>query len=814
MAAAIHEPFQESYFEKLLRERRNFVDTNHNKDNNMDASLGSTGTGGGMGDLHASLQRPISIVPTYTAMDRPELYQGQSLSPSPSRSEAKAHADPMHPPLSVPQQRGSYSSSSMSSSSSSSFAPPPPQMVQQQKIAPSVPVPSNASTPTVEGERPLSRFQQLLRLKLAAEQAHQNVAAPASGTSHPNNTPLQMTEAFARLQAVDTVMHRDFARRHYTAENEQQQQQQQQAALVKVEEQSLYPQANQPAPFSYGPPPQAAAANMPYSLGAAPSHPPVSPQHSNQYNTLPDSQHMVARQLTGVYTPQEPIFGSVGGQPSNFWSGSYDPSTAYSQPMANDNKANNSHYLPPGPASGQSANGNVVKLDQPWPVKMENYSESSQWKAPVSPPQVVPYNNYQQPRVAPSFSWNVSEVRTAANDQSYLPHQPYSGSRASSPLVSTASSVCPLTPVTPVGPYRYGADAPYPGVKVERSPSASSHLAVPYSSLPGRNMQSMVTPPMGPTDLPPSPILEYNPRMYGAPVHLPGAGMYMTSTNGHGDLPPTLANGMAGGNGGEGSSGGSNNGSTGGGWPNGHGGNGEASGSGSGGHGDGDGSGSGGDGGDGGDDGNGGKKGKKLALACHFCRRRKLKCDGIRPKCDNCTKRNEVCSWDDNVRRRGPGRATKERREKAAREALAAGLTNANSLGAAPPLESSSTPDPGAPLPGSVATVVLQPLEAQFQQEQEQKQQLPQQATLPPPPPGYDDDLPIDPTLAALSAAIMPETLAELETKKEPDLRKRKSDIGLDDESLEKRPRLDDHESLGLGGHPEVQRGDENGNGF
>lgn len=83
-------------------------------------------------------------------------------------------------------------------------------------------------------------------------------------------------------------------------------------------------------------------------------------------------------------------------------------------------------------------------------------------------------------------------------------------------------------------------------------------------------------------------------------------------------------------------------------------------------NGNGDASGSGGTGGDGNDgDGSGGAgdapRKKKLALACHFCRRRKLKCDGIKPTCENCSRRGEVCTYDDNVRRRGPGKRTKER---------------------------------------------------------------------------------------------------------------------------------------------------------
>jgi len=38
------------------------------------------------------------------------------------------------------------------------------------------------------------------------------------------------------------------------------------------------------------------------------------------------------------------------------------------------------------------------------------------------------------------------------------------------------------------------------------------------------------------------------------------------------------------------------------------------------------------------------------------------RCDGIRPECSNCNKRGETCIFDDSVRRRGPGKRTKDMR--------------------------------------------------------------------------------------------------------------------------------------------------------
>ncbi|RXK37292.1 hypothetical protein M231_05434 [Tremella mesenterica] len=51
---------------------------------------------------------------------------------------------------------------------------------------------------------------------------------------------------------------------------------------------------------------------------------------------------------------------------------------------------------------------------------------------------------------------------------------------------------------------------------------------------------------------------------------------------------------------------------------------------------------------------------QKAVIACHMCRARKLKCDGARPKCHHCSRRNEdVCEYDAILRRRGPGKKNK-----------------------------------------------------------------------------------------------------------------------------------------------------------
>jgi hypothetical protein len=156
-----------------------------------------------------------------------------------------------------------------------------------------------------------------------------------------------------------------------------------------------------------------------------------------------------------------------------------------------------------------------------------------------------------------------------------------------------------------------------------------------------------------------------------------------------------------------------------------------------------------------------------------------IRCNGEKPRCDNCTKRNEECTWDDNVRRRGPGRATKERRDKAAQEAIAAGLINAESIGglhmALPHLQELAPAPGGGGENGNVTvseeeavallnipdengnTISLHPdlLEQHQLQHQEQQGQVGGEEE-------FDPNIPIDPALAALSAAI-PGTLAEFE---------------------------------------------------
>ncbi|CAE6512165.1 unnamed protein product [Rhizoctonia solani] len=55
---------------------------------------------------------------------------------------------------------------------------------------------------------------------------------------------------------------------------------------------------------------------------------------------------------------------------------------------------------------------------------------------------------------------------------------------------------------------------------------------------------------------------------------------------------------------------------------------------------------------------------KKTVMACHFCRFRKLRCDGGHP-CSHCVHREKECTYDATIRRRGPGRRNKSAQETA-----------------------------------------------------------------------------------------------------------------------------------------------------
>lgn len=47
---------------------------------------------------------------------------------------------------------------------------------------------------------------------------------------------------------------------------------------------------------------------------------------------------------------------------------------------------------------------------------------------------------------------------------------------------------------------------------------------------------------------------------------------------------------------------------------------------------------------------------KPKRLACMICRKRKLKCDGVKPSCSTCTRLGHNCAYDEVRRKSGPKR--------------------------------------------------------------------------------------------------------------------------------------------------------------
>ncbi|CDH56810.1 zinc finger transcription factor 1 [Lichtheimia corymbifera JMRC:FSU:9682] len=59
-----------------------------------------------------------------------------------------------------------------------------------------------------------------------------------------------------------------------------------------------------------------------------------------------------------------------------------------------------------------------------------------------------------------------------------------------------------------------------------------------------------------------------------------------------------------------------------------------------------------------------GPKRKRLAQACDVCRRKKIKCDGVKPMCGNCKRTGRECTYNPNVKKRGPRQGYMEMLEK------------------------------------------------------------------------------------------------------------------------------------------------------
>ncbi|KAJ1978140.1 hypothetical protein H4R35_002017 [Dimargaris xerosporica] len=110
-------------------------------------------------------------------------------------------------------------------------------------------------------------------------------------------------------------------------------------------------------------------------------------------------------------------------------------------------------------------------------------------------------------------------------------------------------------------------------------------------------------------------------------------------------------------------------------------------------------------------------KRKRLTQACEGCRRKKVKCDGAKPRCRNCDRLNQDCNYV-NTGRRGRTAGSSKARAKVAKPSPTSMAIAAASLQAMVPqlpavgsaTTSPTTLDPGLPLPVPAAGALPDPL--------------------------------------------------------------------------------------------------------
>ncbi|EJU02522.1 hypothetical protein DACRYDRAFT_115584 [Dacryopinax primogenitus] len=86
---------------------------------------------------------------------------------------------------------------------------------------------------------------------------------------------------------------------------------------------------------------------------------------------------------------------------------------------------------------------------------------------------------------------------------------------------------------------------------------------------------------------------------------------------------------------------------------------------------------------------------KKANIACHYCRKRKIKCDETRPSCLSCVRLGQDCFYDDLRRFRGKAKSTLAKEKKSARMSA---RHKANSFAKEmPQMKFSALPMPGDP---------------------------------------------------------------------------------------------------------------------
>jgi hypothetical protein len=365
---------------------------------------------------------------------------------------------------------------------------------------------------TLGTQRPqnVSRFQQLLNRKLAAEKTSATPSPPA------HTIPDAVDLALANFKGTNTVVERAFAGRHFVSDSEHEPQ------LQSIKAEPVSPRAAATGnPLRPNPPASASASDndlVPQAVGNT-------DQLSNQF------RHMVAQRIASMFASSEAnMSGADVGAPSPC---NVAPS-----------------YWPQQPYADMSPYQQMVQAKfAPQPeVKVE--PEQDMFRSVPWESQPQPQPQPQHLLTPPSHSWQQYQspgypVMYGQQGGELMPDAPVPASAKS----STSSLPVP-SPTTPRQSYNYAYAAPLPSS---------------YGTMPKHNHRSSDASSIGVMDGDNAPVygpphaLHYGSTMYGLSpgvTRLPDGAHYTTASTGdqaHGAGPSgwddTAPNGIGGGNG-------------------------------------------------------------------------------------------------------------------------------------------------------------------------------------------------------------------------------------------------------------------------
>jgi hypothetical protein len=434
-----------------------------------------------------------------------------------------------------------------------------------------------------------SRFEQLLKAKLAAEQRTVETTPPPSFVA-----PIGFDAALAKMRSAETVFNRDYVSQHYTEPIASKSGPTMRASIpnesipapVSQNRRATMPAQPQPSFYSYAASEQPVAGPIPHQYPVSPSAPAfeIDPNTLGSEQLAASFRSMVSERINTMYAEaqrrsprpptlqipdQQPAFANYPASPIRSVD-TLSPQTPSYPQMPSQLVVATSPSIPQAPMTpAHSYNG--------W-NEQSNVKVETDWQGPP-PYNSTPYSAHSVP-----FMWNVTPPQNQ-NHQAVDLSMP--------PAPESTASVSPLTPVTP------------------------QMISSPFTQLvpPMVDVKPVISPASSTISLPSESLTRYGPGLF---VNMNGqAPVYRSASNGEANgngegmyngEPGGLDNSSIGGSGLEGL-----------GFSNGGGGE------------DGEGE-------DynhqeddhGGDDGSGPsemprRRSKKLSLACHFCRRRKLK---------------------------------------------------------------------------------------------------------------------------------------------------------------------------------------------